>query len=285
MKVALFGRNLDPKWNGKIEMLLDALASEGAEFCSFQGLNISRGSLFSSHEDLPGDVDLFLALGGDGTFLNSLTIVRDRPIPIAGINFGRLGFLTTAKVNGDGDKWISLLMEGKYDIEKRSVLSLESAFPLKEGLYPYALNEITIQRKTPYMIGIDLKINGERIPRYWADGILVATPTGSTAYSLSVGGPIVTPGSGVFIIAPIAPHNLNVRPLIIPDTSMIDIEIHTKNGEAVLTVDNRSMKISEENKLRLSKAPFQLNNVTFSKAGFFAALQEKLLWGEDKRNN
>ena len=223
-------------------------------------------------------------MGGDGTFLNSLTLIRNKNIPVAGINFGRLGFLTTVKVSSQDDKLIDSLLRGEYDIEKRTLLKLQSD-NIPSDFYPYALNEISLQRNTPYMIGIELKIDGEIIPTYWADGLLISTQTGSTAYSLSVGGPIVTPGSNVFIVVPIAPHNLNVRPLIVSDSSILEIKIITKSDKAVLTVDNRSFTVSSENTVRLSKADFYINNVSFSKSGFFDALREKLLWGEDKRNN
>lgn len=293
MKIAIFGMEIDPKWVPRVKILLDALTRKGGELCYYSklyhsliglGLVSAEASSFSSSEDLPKETSLVLALGGDGTFLNSLSIVRDSNIPVAGINFGRLGFLTTAKVSEEENGWIDLLIEGKFNIQKRSLLKIDGC-NMPDGSFPYALNEISIQRKNAYMIGIDLKINGCAVPTYWADGLLVATPTGSTAYSLSVGGPIVAPGSNVFIIAPIAPHNLNIRPLIVSDSSELEIVIRSKIGQALLTIDNRSFCISSADVLKLGKAGFQMNNVTFSKEGFFAALQEKLLWGEDKRNN
>jgi NAD+ kinase len=293
MNIALFGINPDPKWNVKIDFLLNAIKNSGAQLFYYRSLydyfissalpNIPTGEIFTCAEDLPADISLFLALGGDGTFLNSLTIIKNSNIPIAGINFGRLGFLTTARVSGSDDAWIDSLLKGEYNIEKRSVLKLQ-ADGIPSAFYPYALNEITIQRSTPYMIGIELKINGERIPTYWADGLLISTPTGSTAYSMSVGGPIVTPGSNVFIIAPISPHNLNVRPLIVHDSSHLEVKVISKSENAILTVDNRSFNASSDDTLHLSKADFNINNVYFSKSGFFDALKEKLLWGEDKRN-
>lgn len=293
MKIALFAVDIDAKWASRIQLLIDALCERGVQLCYSKvfheslkslGLHFPDGVVFSSFEDLPKATSLFLALGGDGTFLNSASIVRDSEIPVAGINFGRLGFLTTAKVQEDENNWIDFLIEGKFNIQKRSLLKIDGC-GLPSMTFPYALNEISIQRKTPFMIGIDLKINGYAVPTYWADGLLVATPTGSTAYSLSVGGPIVAPGSNVFIIAPIAPHNLNIRPLIVPDESELEIAIRTRIDGALMTVDNKQFCISSSDVIHLSKAKFEMNNVTFSKAGFFAALQEKLLWGEDKRNN
>ena len=151
--------------------------------------------------------------------------------------------------------------------------------------FPFALNEVSIQRNSPSMLGIEITIDGDKVPIYWADGFLIATPTGSTAYSLSVGGPIVMPGANVFIVAPIAPHNLNIRPLIVPDTSEITIRIHSRSDGAMLTLDNRSFKMNPDDKLVLRKANFKLNYITPNTSDFFEVLKEKLLWGEDKRNN
>lgn len=297
MKIALFGTDLAQSYGENIEHLINGLASSGVSFCYYDklysilsnvaeqhGFKLPEGAVFSSYDDLGEDPDLFLALGGDGTFLHSLSVVRDRDVKVAGINFGRLGFLTTAKVCSGENDWISLLLEGKYDVISRTTLEIESD-SLPEGFFPIALNEISIQRRTPYMIGIDLKIDGIDIPTYWADGLLIATPTGSTAYSLSVGGPIVTPEAGVFVIAPIAPHNLNVRPLILPDNAEIEMKISSRAEEVMLTVDNRELIIPSSSTIRLHKGGFSMKTVSLRKEGFFQALQEKLLWGADKRNS
>ncbi len=283
--IAIYGQDLDPKWENKLNILIDSLLSHpDVSLCFYKGLKDSDDS-FSSHSDLPSDISLFLALGGDGTFLNSLTFVRDRNIPVAGINFGRLGFLTTARVLEDNpNQWISSLVNSRFKIDPRPILNIVSE-NLPEEFYPFALNEISIQRGDPYMISIDLKVNGMEIPTYWADGLLIATSTGSTAYSLSVGGPIVAPGSNVFIIAPVAPHNLNVRPIIVPSDSQMEILIHSKYHPAVVSVDNRSFTINGEKPIRLSLADFKMQFVSFTDSNFFQALHEKLLWGEDKRNN
>lgn len=297
MNIALFGSETILKYSEKIESLIGEFARKGLHLCYYDGLyphlqEISRergmvlpeGEIFSSDENLPEGVDLFLALGGDGTFLHSLGIVRDRRVKVAGINFGRLGFLTTAKASDRNNDWISLLLEQKYDVISRSTLRIFSD-ALPEGFYPYALNEVSIQRRTPYMIGIDLKINDIEIPTYWADGLIVSTPTGSTAYSLSVGGPIVTPQAGVFAISPIAPHNLNIRPLIVQDNAEIEFSIYSEAPEVMLTVDNREVIIPTSSKIRLCKGDFSMSTISLGEEGFFDALQEKLLWGADKRNN
>jgi NAD+ kinase len=297
MNIALFGTSIAQQFSGNIENILKGLISAGVSLSYFRdlhpfledvaskgGFSLPQGAIFSSNEDLPPDVDIFLALGGDGTFLHSLSIVKDNDVKVAGINFGRLGFLTTAKAQEVGSEWIPMLLEGKYDVIERSTLKIVSD-ALPEGFYPFALNEISIQRRTPYMIGVELKIDGIEIPTYWADGLLIATPTGSTAYSLSVGGPIVTPESGVFVISPIAPHNLNVRPLIVTDHSKIQMRIVSRADEVMLTVDNREVIIPSGSSIVLEKGDFVLKTVSLTKEGFFQALKEKLLWGADKRNN
>lgn len=292
MKLALFGRKMEDSNLKKAALLIGRLSEkEEVELCycrSFYNLlkgsvkSLPAGSFFTASEDLPADVELFLSLGGDGTFLESLTLVRNRNIPIAGINFGRLGFLTTARVDGGDHGWIDKLLGSDYIIEERTVLSLKTK-GLPEAFYPYALNEITIQRSSPVMLEIEISIDGNYLPKYWADGILIASATGSTAYSLSIGGPVVTPDSRVLIIAPIAPHNLNVRPLIVPETSVIEVSYASRHSQALVTVDNRSFTIRQGEKVTISKGGFTLKSISVNN-NFIAALNQKLLWGEDKRN-
>ncbi len=293
MYIALFGGEIDIKSIDKLLLLLETLSSKGGKFCYYapflaflkkNGIAVPSGDLFDSRENLPMGVEMLLSLGGDGTFLNSISCIRDTGIPVAGINFGRLGFLTSARVSENENQWMSSLIERDYILSPRSLLKL-SIEGLTDKFYPYALNEISVQRTSPYMLGVEIKINGGVIPTFWADGFLVSTPTGSTAYSLSVGGPIVAPGSNVFIIAPIAPHNLNIRPIVISDDSHIEINLISKSSNVVLSVDNRSVMIDSSEKMMLSKGDYSVNCIQFSDFGFFAALNEKLLWGEDKRNN
>lgn len=290
MKTVLFGKRIDKTNIGKLILFVNKLKEyRDVEFCyhsSFYNLikefsqELPQGGVFTSYDELP-QTDLFLSLGGDGTFLESLTMVRDRDIPIAGINFGRLGFLTTACVD-ENNPWIEKLITGDYTIEERTLLHLGKD-DMPEGFYPYAMNEITIQRTTPSMLEVDIAIDGQKLPKYWADGILVATATGSTAYSLSIGGPIVTPDSKVLIIAPIAPHNLNVRPLIVPDSSKVEISFQGRNPQALLTVDNRSFNLGAGEKVTITKGNFPIKTISINN-NFIAALNQKLLWGEDKRN-
>lgn len=296
MGIALFGADIDREDFKKVILLLEEIVQADVELFCFKGLastleKISKEqnyqlppfSEFESGDDLPEDIDLFLTLGGDGTFLHSLTVVKGRNIDIAGINFGRLGFLTAAKVVEGDNEWIKSILSGQYDVIERTLLKVDAG-NLSENFYPYALNEVSIQRRSPYMIGIDVRIDGYSIPTYWADGMLIATPTGSTAYSMSVGGPIVTPNSNVFIISPIAPHNLNVRPLIVPQDSEIEIKIHSRGDEVMLTIDNREVVIPSDKVIRLGKGDFKMKTVSLRKESFFDALREKLLWGEDRRN-
>lgn len=291
MKAALFGKRIDKTNIGRLILFVNNLKEyKHLEFCyhiSFYNLikefsqQLPHGGVFTDSEDLPQDVDLFLSLGGDGTFLESLTMVRERAIPIAGINFGRLGFLTTACVE-DNNPWIEKLIKGDYAVEERTLLHLVKD-ELPADFYPYAMNEITIQRLTPSMLEINISIDGQPLPKYWSDGILVATATGSTAYSLSIGGPIVTPDSSVLIIAPISPHNLNVRPLVVPDSSVVEISFQGRYPHALLTVDNRSVDINAGEKLTIAKGGFPIKSISINN-NFIAALNQKLLWGEDKRN-
>lgn len=291
MKAVLFGKRIDRTNIGKLLMFVAKLKEYGqVEFCyhsSFYNLvtqfakELPQGEVFNSFEELPADTDIFLSLGGDGTFLESLTMVRERGVPIAGINFGRLGFLTTACVEEE-NPWIENLIKGEYAIEERTLLHFcKESMP--DGFYPYAMNEITIQRITPSMLEIDIAIDGQKLPKYWSDGILVATATGSTAYSLSIGGPVVAPDSKVLIIAPISPHNLNVRPLIVPDSSKVEISFQGRSPKALLTVDNRSFDLGAGEKVTIAKGEFPIKSVSINN-NFIAALNQKLLWGEDKRN-
>ncbi len=270
MTIAIYGRNLD-KDDARVWLLLGRLAAGGAKtyFCN---------------GDLQPGTDMVLALGGDGTFLRAINMLRGRSIPIAGINFGRLGFLTSAKVEDGENTWIEDLLQGNYTIQKRLLLKVESDV-IPHGVYPYALNEFSIQRQNPAMLRIDIGIGDGRLPAYWADGVVVSTPTGSTAYSLSVGGPIVTPDADVFILSPIAPHNLNVRPIVLPADSRLEISFTSKSSQmGVATLDNTSFLVPVGTKFCLSKAEFSAHCIRFRDGGFIDALQHKLLWGEDKRN-
>ncbi len=294
MKVALFGRGAQIFNNEKLQLLTESLKTvEGLEICCYTPLfdyfyralgGRCRITSFSDFDTLPGDTSFLLSLGGDGTFLESLTVVRDSNIPVAGINFGRLGFLTTACVDSQ-NSWLQDLQRGSFGIDERTLLQIrsENSSVVPKDFYPVALNEITVQRSNPIMLEIEISVNGEPLPHYMADGILIGSATGSTAYSLSIGGPIVTPDSKVLIIAPIAPHNLNVRPIIVPETSVVELCYSTRSDRALLTADNRSFSLPKRERLVISRAEYRLRSISINN-NFMQALSQKLLWGEDKRN-
>lgn len=234
-------------------------------------------------EDLQPSTAMLLSIGGDGTFLSAASVAGDSGVPVLGVNFGRLGFLSENRP----EDVFGAVSEGRYDIERRTLLhagivSEKDTGPV--GDWPYALNEFTVHRSGAATLGVEVRIDGNRLPVYWSDGLLVATSSGSTAYSLSVGGPIVLPESKVLIISPIAPHNLNVRPLIIPDTSSVEIGFISRDRDVLFTADNRNCEISADSKITISMARFSLNRVRLHGSDFINALTGKLFWGEDIRN-
>lgn len=286
MKIALYGRTVTDANRIGMETLIKQLRQrrETQLFCHKgfyeclrrEGIEFPEAEIFSTGDDLPDDVRLLISFGGDGTYLEAITLVCGRDIPVAGVNFGRMGFLTNATEH------FADLLEGNYNIHFRTLLNMRcSAMPA--DFHPYALNEITIQRTSPSMLEVNVKLNDTMLPTYWADGLLVATATGTTAYSLSLGGPVVMPQSNVLIISPIAPHNLNVRPLIVPGDSHIEMTFNSRGGGALVTADNRSFEASNGVTVSLSKAAFALKCASV-KNNFIDALREKLMWGEDKRN-
>lgn len=292
MKIAIFAREIDKRWHDKLTFIINSLSSKGAELIfyapfykratEYHKLALPASSLFYGYEDMDPETDVFLSFGGDGTFLESMTFIRDRNIPVAGINFGRLGFLTTTD-SEPNHNWIDRIINKEFKVEKRSLIKISSGSYLN-GLYPYALNEISVQRQDPSMLSVKLKIDGTELPPYWSDGIVIATPTGSTAYSLSLGGPIMIPASRTVIITPIAPHNLNVRPLVVSDESIIEVTFTSRRSGALLSLDNRSVIISSGQSFMVSKAEFNLGFISLSNNNFIEALKEKLFWGEDRRN-
>lgn len=239
---------------------------------------------FHSHKDLPGETNFFFSLGGDGTFLSSLPLLRDKSIPVVGLNFGRLGFLTSSKIgdNGSRNKWLEDLLSGNFSTVPRPLLELECD-GMPEDFYPFALNEFAIQREGPAVLELNIKINGQQVPGYVADGVLVSTPTGSTAYSMSAGGPIVLPECNVLNLVPVAPHNLNIRPLVLPSNSIVEISFSTRYNCARITADNRSFKLPLGKSVRIKQSATSLN-VVAPDIDFMSALNKKLYWGADSRN-
>jgi NAD+ kinase len=224
-----------------------------------------------------------ISLGGDGTMLDTVTMVRDSGIPVLGINYGRLGFLANiGKEEIQGV--IETIAERKYVLDKRTLIHLEANIPLF-GKSPYALNEFTIHKKdSSPMIKIHTYLNGEFLNTYWSDGIIVATPTGSTGYSLSCGGPVVFPDSSSFVITPVSPHNLNIRPIIVPDNNIISFELEGRTDGFICTLDSRKEIIGKEVQLAVKKENFDINLIRLNENNFLQTLRSKLSWGLDKRN-
>jgi NAD+ kinase len=292
MKVAIYARSTNDNTTDAIQQLFSVLEKNKAEICIFKPfvdfvntkLKISDTfSTFNNHQDLIGKVDYMLSLGGDGTFLEALTYVRNSGIPILGINTGRLGFLANV-AKTEVESAIEALVQKRFSIEKRALLSVikpENLF----GEVNYGLNELTLLKKdSSSMITIHTYINGDFLNSYFADGLIVSTPTGSTAYSLSCGGPLVMPGSQNFIITPIAPHNLNVRPLVISDNNVITLKVEGRSPNYLVSLDSRSAVIDDGTELTLRKTDFYAHLIKLENQSFFNTMRNKLLWGLDKRS-
>ena len=234
--------------------------------------------------DILPETDLVLSMGGDGTFLSAAHMVSDIGLPILGVNFGRIGFLC----ENSPEAVLKALMEGDFSIEYRTVLNATLKGPnarKRIGMLPYSVNEVAIHRKGPSVLGIRVSVNGETLPTYWADGLIVSTCSGSTAYSLSAGGPICLPDAKVLVITPIAPHNLNVRPLVLPETAKVDIAFESRDGIATMSMDNRTEEIEQDWSIHVEMAQFSLKRIRLAESGFVRALTSRLFWGEDMRNN
>lgn len=231
--------------------------------------------------DVRPGTDALLSLGGDGTFLSAALIAVPASLPVLGVNLGRLGFLSECRP----EDLPAAIRTGEFRIEYRDLLQVSADVPLPEGFWPFALNETVVSRVGASMLGVDVELDGEKLPTWWADGLLVATSTGSTAYSLSVGGPVCTPDAGVFIVAPVSPHNLNVRPLVVPRTSRIAISFRSRERSVAFSVDNRTCRIPAGARVEVCAAPGSLKRLSIGKANFINALRTRLLWGEDVRNS
>ena len=240
---------------------------------------------FDEETPLKKDIDFLFSIGGDGTILRAVTLVRDTEIPILGINTGRLGFLTS--LHRDAlNEGLNLFFQKKFSYISRSLLQVrtDESHPILEET-GFALNEVSVNRKnTTSMLSIETELDGQPLTTYWSDGLIIATPTGSTGYSLSSGGPIVSPNSQCWILNPIAPHNINMRPLIVPDRTEIKIRVQGRSKYHLLSLDSRILTLENGNNIYLKKAPFVVKTVQLDGATFFSTLREKLFWGQDKRN-
>lgn len=290
MKIALYGQSFDSVFNAPIARLLKSLGTRGHDVVVFhelapflaESISFVSKTTFNTHKDL-SDTDVMIGIGGDGTILNTLQYVRDSEIPVLGLNTGRLGFLSTVSTD-EVDEVVAALETGTYAVEKRSVLELVS----EEGLFKpvnFALNEVAVHKNDiSSMITISAFVDGVFINSYWADGLIISTATGSTAYSMSCGGPIVMPGTETLVITPIAPHNLNIRPLVIPDAASIRLVVEGRESQHLVSLDSRSRSMNNAQVLEIRKAPFFMHLLRVKQEHFVETIRNKLMWGLDKRN-
>jgi NAD+ kinase len=292
LKVAIYSRVLDEAQQQYIQLFFDELHKEGiipVIFLPFYNEIKTQLSLpgttetFSSHVDLNDQIDFVISLGGDGTLLDTVTLVRNKNIPVVGINFGRLGFLASIG-REEMVEAIKALARRSYIIDRRTLIHLDSNVPMFNDV-PYALNEFAIhKRDTSPMVKIHTYLNGELLNTYWADGLILATPTGSTGYSLSCDGPVVFPDACSLVLTPIAPHNLNVRPIVIPDNTIISFEVESRADDIICALDSRREIVNKSVLLAVRKENFMLNLVRLNENNFLQTLRNKLSWGLDKRN-
>jgi NAD+ kinase len=292
MKAAIYSRIMEDEQQKDVQLFFDELNKQKIEPIIFQhffdqikdDIKLPADTkTFSLAEDLSEEIEFIVSLGGDGTLLDTVTLVRNKDISIVGINFGRLGFL--ASIGRDEVKIaVKAIAKRSYVVDKRTMIHLDANIPLFSNV-PYALNEFSIhKRDVASMIKIHTYLNGEFLNTYWADGLIVATPTGSTGYSLSCNGPVVFPDSGSFVITPVAPHNLNVRPIIVPDDNVISFEIESRSEQIICALDSRREIVNKNVQLAVRKEGFSINLVRLSENNFLQTLRNKLTWGLDKRN-
>lgn len=293
MKVAVYGQTYQDFVLNYVLELLDELKKAGAavsmekefyEYLSSVG-KLEIHDTFTEYEGLDSGFDMFVSFGGDGTILRAMTYIRDMGIPVVGVNTGRLGFLSTFRKE-DVRKVVREFLAGAYALVDRSLVQLSSDFDIPEfGALNFALNEITVSRKdTTSMITVETYLNDEYLTSYWADGLIVATPTGSTGYSLSCGGPVITPTARSLIITPIAPHNLNARPLVIADDTIIRLKVSGRENNHLVSLDSRIATIENGREITISRADFTVKMIEYASESFLKTIRNKLLWGQDRRN-
>lgn len=294
MKVGIYGQFYHKGSEQYIQQLLDILSNQNFEVLIEQHfLDIIKDNKtitkeypnFKTFSTLDASFDFFISIGGDGTILKSINLIKNLDIPVIGINTGRLGFLATIQKE-EISQMIEALVKGKYSISKREVLSVDTA-PETDVFQGdnFALNEIAITRKnTTSMITIETWLNNKHLNSYWADGLIISSPTGSTGYSMSCGGPIIAPDAKVTTLTPIAPHNLNARPLVIPSETELRFEVSGREDEFLISLDSRLSSLSTDKTIIIKKAPFTIGLVLLHEDSFVKTLRKKLLWGEDKRN-
>ena len=295
MKIALYGKKVDSTHASEIQVLFDLLLEHKIPYVVHNFLQESivenkfteaeQVRYFSSYNDLKNEgISFLISIGGDGTFLDTILLVKDLNIPILGINTGRLGFISNTPTT-EIKTVLQDLMDGNYSTERRSLLRLDSVRN-HFGDSNHALNEISILKSdSSSMITIHTEINGTHLNSYWTDGLIISTATGSTAYSLSCGGPIMMPGSGNFVITPIAPHNLNVRPIVIDDDAILKISVESRSEKNLVAMDSRSEELKNGEILTVQKADYKISIVQLKNQSFVNSLRNKLNWGLDQRNS
>jgi len=292
MKVAIYSRYIEYEQQSEVQRLFDELIKQNLQLVIHRPFLEKIGpafilpsniSSFRESGDLDDSIEFLISLGGDGTLLDTVSLVRDKNIPVLGINFGRLGFLASIGKE-ELTTAVSSLVNRTFVVDKRSLIHLDANKPLF-GDVPYGLNEFAIHKTdTSPMIKIHTYLNGEFLNTYWADGLIVATPTGSTGYSLSCGGPIVFPESGSFVITPVAPHNLNVRPIVVPDNNIISFEVEGRADNFICVLDARKEIVDKQVQLAVRSETFTLSLIRLNENNFLKTLRNKLSWGLDTRN-
>ncbi len=293
MKIAVYGQYYQKNSKEPLQTLLDTLEDQNVEIvleeefnsCVLNQYELNRNTSYKTFHKLDDSFDLLISIGGDGTILRAITFIKDLSIPIVGINTGRLGFLATIQPNHI-KKAINDIIQGNYNISERSLLTLKTD-PVYENLLDLniALNDISVSRKnTTSMITVETTLNDEYLTSYWADGLIISTPTGSTGYSLSCGGPVIMPEADNLVITPIAPHNLSARPLVISGSTKIKLRVSGREDNYLISLDSRIATLDNNTTVFIEKATFTIKMIELHDESFLKTLRKKLLWGEDKRN-
>ncbi|MBU2950577.1 NAD kinase [Tamlana agarivorans] len=294
MKVAVFGRFYNKTTSVSVERLFKFLLKKNIDayiqtdffnIIQKESSNNNSFSSFKTFDSLDNTFDFLVSIGGDGTILRAITLVKDKDIPIVGINTGRLGFLATIQVEVI-ESAMQNIIDGNYKISERSLLSVETSPENKDiTSFNFALNEVAVSRKnTTSMIKIETHLDGEYLTSYWSDGLILSTPTGSTGYSLSCGGPVITPSTNSLVLTPIAPHNLSARPLIIPNSTEVHLRVSGREESHLVSLDSRAATLENGSLIKIKKADFKIKMIDLLDESFLITLRKKLLWGIDNRN-
>ncbi len=289
VKVAVYSQFQKKKPLASLEVLLDVFQKKNIEVvieaAFYKGVSPKIEADYATFITLDKSFDFLVSIGGDGTILRAITLVGDLNIPIVGVNTGRLGFLATIQHEEIEDA-IQNILDKNYSISERSLLTIKSSEDNAEiNTCNFALNEIAVSRKnTTSMITVETELNGEYLTSYWSDGLIISTPTGSTGYSLSCGGPVITPNAASLVLTPIAPHNLSARPLVIEDSTVITLKVNGREKEHLVSMDSRIATLTNKTTITIKKAPFTIKMIVLNNETFLDTLRKKLLWGEDKRN-